>query len=166
MTVQLLAQGGLGAPHGGAHAAGGEIKSGSNLGVAEAAVPQNKGDSLLAGQLRQRRPYSAALVESDDRISGVRGDRIAVDGGLLTKGATTSGAEVVQRGVRRGHGHPPHGFASRHRGAPEPQEDLLRHVLGLVLGAEYAGGNGDDSWIGGAEDVFEVGSDVPWSRRS
>src|SRR5919206_387620 len=50
MTVQLLAQGGLGAPDGGADAAEGHVESGRDLGVAEAAVPKDEGHRLLAGQ--------------------------------------------------------------------------------------------------------------------
>jgi hypothetical protein len=166
MTVQLLAQGGLGASHGGAHAAGGEIKSGSDLGVAEATVPQDKGNSLLTGQLRQCGPYFAALVEGDDRVSSIWGDCITVVGGSFTGGATTSGSEVVQCGVRRGDGQPSQRFTGRHRRAAESQEHFLSHVLGLILGAEYPGGDGDDTWIGTAEDRLEVGSDVPSSRGS
>jgi hypothetical protein len=90
MTVQLLAQGGLGAPHGGAHAAEGKIESGSDLGVAEAAVPQDESDGLPAGQPRQRRPHPAALVEEHDRVGHIRTGGIGMAGGLLTEGAATA----------------------------------------------------------------------------
>ncbi len=71
---------------------------------------------------------------------------------------------MVQRGVRRGDGQPARRLAGRHRGAPERQEHLLGHVLGLVPGAEHAGGDRDDPRVGGAEDLFEVASDRASSR--
>ena len=51
--------------------------------------------------------------------------------------------------------------------AAEGQEHLLRHVLGLVPGAEHPGGDRDDPRVGGAEDLLEVGPDrsaARWAR--
>ena len=69
-------------------------------------MPQDEGDGLLAGQPGQRGPHAAALVEGHDRVGDVGGDGVAVAGGLLAGGAAAAGAEVVQRGVRRGDGQP------------------------------------------------------------
>lgn len=164
--VQLLAKGGFGASHGCAHAARGKIESGGDIGVAETAVPQYKGDGLPAGQPRQRRPYPPALIADHDRIGDVGRHPVTPIRGLLTAGATTSGADMVQRRVRRRDRQPAQGLAGRHRGAPERQEHLLSHILGLVPGAEHAGRDGDDPRIGGAEDLFEVSSDGPSLLRS
>src|SRR5215218_570092 len=48
MAVQLLEQDGFGAAHGGAHAGGGQVEGGGDLGVAEAAVPEHERGSRLS----------------------------------------------------------------------------------------------------------------------
>ncbi len=54
---------------------------------------------------------------------------------------------------------PPASSAGTERAA-EGEEDLLGDVLGLVAGAEHAGGDGDDPRVVAAEDLLEVGPDV------
>jgi hypothetical protein len=165
MTDQLLPKGGLGASDGGADAAGREAEDGSDLGVGEAAVPQDEDDCMLAGEARQRRTHVAALVARHDRVRDIRRDGTAVTCGLLTGRTTPAGAEVVQRSVRGGDTQPSHCLTGGDRGAPERQEHLLGHVLGLTARAEHAGGDGDDPWVGGAKDLLEVASDGASPRR-
>ena len=138
----------------------GEIEGGRDLGVAEAAVPQDQGHGLLAGQAGQCFADAPALVAGDDRVGDIRGDGVAVIGGLFARRAAATGTEVVERGMRHGDGQPAHRLSRRDRGAPEREEGFLSHVLGFVPGAEDAGGDRDDPRVGGAEDVFEVRADA------
>ena len=56
----------------------------------------------LVNRLRENRPESGTLIKGDDGVSDIIRDRVAVAGRLLTGASTAAGAEVVQRGVRRG----------------------------------------------------------------
>jgi hypothetical protein len=58
--------------------------------------------------------------------------------------------------VRRGDGQPARRLAGRHRGAGEGQEDLLRHVLGLVARPQDPRRDADDAGVRVAEDLLEV----------
>src|SRR3954453_11909999 len=121
MALQLLAKGGFGAPYGGADAAGRHVEGGRDLGVAETAVAQHKGDGLFAGETGEGRAYPAALVPGDHGVGHV-GGRVLHGGGLLAGGAAATGTEMVEGGVRGGHGQPARGLAGWDRGAPEAQE--------------------------------------------
>src|SRR5688572_9231174 len=112
MTGQLLTKCGLGASDGGADAAGGEVEGGGHLGVGQAAVAQDEGDGLPAGEPLERGADAAAVVEGDDRVGDVRGDRlVAGPDGQLAGGAPAAGAEGVQGGVGGGDRQPAGGLA-------------------------------------------------------
>src|SRR5829696_1114884 len=160
MAVQLLEQYGFGAAHGGAHASGGHVECGGDLGVAEAAVPEDERGRLLVRQAGERGADGAAFLAGDHEVGDVRGDGRAVVGDLLPGAATAAGAEQVQGGVGGGDGQPATGLVGRHRGAAEGEEDLLGDVLGLVAGAEDPGGDGDHAGVVTAEDLLEVRPDV------
>src|SRR5918995_1700169 len=67
MAVQLLEQDGLGAAHGGAHAPGGQIEGGGDLGVAEAAVPEHQRRRLLVRQAATVSQPPASAVGTVER---------------------------------------------------------------------------------------------------
>src|SRR5688500_10525354 len=99
MTAQLLAQSGLGAPHGGADAAGGEVERRGDLGVAQPAVPQHERGRLLTGKTGERRADPRAFLVGDYEIGDVRYDVVAGRRRLLlADGAAPPGPEQVQRG--------------------------------------------------------------------
>src|SRR3954452_8246010 len=116
MAVQLLEQDGFGAAHGGAHAPGGQVEGGGDLGVAEAAVPEDQRGRLLVRQPPERGPDGAALLAGDDGVGDVGDDARAVVGGLLAGGASAAGAEQVERGVGGGDGQPAASLAGGHGG--------------------------------------------------
>jgi hypothetical protein len=66
--------------------------------------------------------------------------------------------------MRRGDGQPSQRLTGRHRRAPERQEHVLSHVLGLVPETQHARGDADDPRIGGAEDLLKISPDDPSSR--
>src|SRR3954451_7966811 len=110
MAVQLLEQGGLGAAHGGAHAPWGHVECGGDLGVAEAAVPEDQRGRLLVRQPSEGGPDGTAFLAGDDEVGDVGYDGPAVLGGLLAGAATAAGAEQVEGGVGRCDGQPAAGL--------------------------------------------------------
>src|SRR3954465_584783 len=135
MTVQLLAQCGLGASHGRADAAGGHVERRRDVGVAEPAVPEHEGHGLLPGQPGECGADPAAFVEGDDGVGDV-GLQSVSGGGLLTGSTPASGPEVVQGGVCGRYRQPSTRFAGWDGGSTEGQEDLPGDVLAPVPGPD------------------------------
>src|SRR3954469_4769212 len=98
MAVQLLEQDGFGAAHGGAHASGGQVESGGDLGVAEAAVPEHQGGSLVVRQPGERGPDGSPLVAADHEVGDVGHDGRTVVGDLFAGATTAAGAQQVESG--------------------------------------------------------------------
>src|SRR3954454_15466237 len=99
MAVQLLEQDGFGAAHGGAHASRGQVESGGELGVAQAAVPEHQGGSLAGRQPGECGPDGSPLVAADHEVGDVGHHGQTVVGDLFAGATTAAGGAKVKSGV-------------------------------------------------------------------